>query len=183
MSDPITIDPKILDSIDTGLAQLPTALASKPARVMLYAIGLQESEMKYRFQIVRFRPGVKGPARGLWQFERGGGAKGVIEHPASRFWMHRVCARVNVPFNPTALWNQIEHDDALAAIAARLLLFTDPKALPATDDTDGAFRLYLRVWRPGAWDRGTPDQRRKLRAKWAANHAAAQRVAAERAES
>ena len=37
----------------------------------------------------------------------------------------------------------------LAAAAARLLLFTDPKRLPQLGDEAGAWALYLRVWRPG----------------------------------
>ena len=154
----MTIDPKILDSIDAGLALLPSAMSSREARVMLYAIGLQESRFEHRFQIVKFNPGRKGPARGFWQFERGGGCKGVVEHPASRFWMHRVCVRQNIPFNATELWKQIEHDDALAAIAARLLLFTDPKALPGLLNPGGAWNLYVRTWRPGKPHRKTWDE-------------------------
>ncbi|WP_316904504.1 hypothetical protein [Ralstonia mannitolilytica] len=29
------------------------------------------------------------------------------------------------------------------------MLFTDPKRLPSVTDTDGAWALYLRTWRPG----------------------------------
>lgn len=149
------IDPKILDSIDAGLALLPSAMSSDKARVMMYAIGLQESRMIHRRQIVRGQP--IGPAKGLWQFERGGGCKGVVNHDASRFWMHRVCVRQNVPFNATALWHQIEHDDALAAAAARLLLFTDLRKLPEVTDAAGAWNLYMRTWRPGQPHRQTWD--------------------------
>jgi hypothetical protein len=179
----MSIDPKILDAIDAGLAQLPAAMSSPQARVMLYAIGLQESLFIHRFQVVQGKPKAKGPARGLWQFERGGGCKGVIQHPASRFWMHRIMSRLNIPFTPAELWAAIEHDDALAAAAARLLLFTDPKALPAVDDAAGAWLLYLRTWRPGAWARGTAGERAKLKAKWMRNHQTAVLTAIERAES
>jgi len=37
----------------------------------------------------------------------------------------------------------------LAAGVARLLLWTDPKALPAIGDADAGWSLYLRTWRPG----------------------------------
>jgi hypothetical protein len=177
----MSIDPKILDAIDAALALLPRAMTSDAARVMLYTIGLQESRFAHRRQIVGGKP--IGPAKGFWQFERGGGCKGVVNHAASRFWMHQVCQRQGVPFNATALWHQIEHDDALAAVAARLLLFTDPKALPAVDDAAGAWLLYLRTWRPGAWARGTAGERAKLRAKWMRNHQTAVLTAIERAES
>jgi hypothetical protein len=130
-------------------------MTSQQARVMLYAIGLQESRFTHRFQVVQGRPGAKGPARGFWQFERGGGCKGVVEHPASRYWMAKVCAERNVPFTASAIWNAIETDDVLAAAAARLLLFTDPKRLPEVGDENGAWNLYVRTWRPGKPHRAT----------------------------
>lgn len=141
------IESKILDAIDTALTMLPRAMTSDPARVMLYAIGQQESRFEHRRQIVNGKP--IGPAKGFWQFERGGGCKGVVEHPASRYWMHRVCMERGVQFNATAIWNAIEHDDVLAAGLARLLLWTDPGRLPRLGDADGAWRLYVRTWRPG----------------------------------
>jgi hypothetical protein len=165
------IAPEILDRIDAGMALLPAAMLSDRARVMLYAIGLQESRFEHRRQIVGGR--AVGPAKGYWQFERGGGCKGVVTHAASRFWMHRVCVRQNVPFTAKGVWGQVEHDDAFAAVAARLLLFTDPKALPELADAGGAWRLYLRTWRPGK-----PHKR-----TWAAFHAAAVQLVRERAES
>lgn len=139
----------VRSAVSKALFSLPPAMTSPEARVMLYAIGLQESRFTHRFQVVQGRPGAKGPARGFWQFERGGGCKGVVEHPASRYWMAKVCAERNVPFNATAIWNAIETDDVLAAAAARLLLFTDPKKLPAVGDEKGAWNLYIRTWRPG----------------------------------
>lgn len=150
------IESKILDAIDTALTMLPRAMTSDPARVMLYAIGQQESRFEHRRQIVNGKP--IGPAKGFWQFERGGGCKGVVEHPASRYWMHRVCMDRGVQFNATAIWNAIEHDDVLAAAAARLLLFTDPQRLPELSDLRGAWNLYIRTWRPGKPHRQTWDE-------------------------
>lgn len=139
----------IKHAVSKALFMLPPAMTSPQARVMLYAIGLQESRFTHRFQVVQGRPGAKGPARGFWQFERLGGCKGVVNHPASRFWMAKICEAQHVPFNATAIWNAIETDDVLAAAAARLLLFTDPKKLPAVGDAKGALNCYLRIWRPG----------------------------------
>src|SRR5687768_17022204 len=104
---------------------------SPEARVMLLAIGLQESRFMYRFQKLAGRPYEKGPARSYWQFERGshlsgGGVWGVVLHDASRFWLSHLCAKRNVPFDAAAIWGAIETDDVLAAGLARLLLFTDP---------------------------------------------------------
>ena len=49
----------------------------------------------------------------------------------------------------------METDDILAAAAARLLLFTDPRRLPALGDDREAWNLYLRNWRPGKPHRTT----------------------------
>ena len=87
--------------------------------------------------------------------------------------MHKVCQSRGVAFSATAIWNAIETDDVLAAAAARLLLFTDPKRLPAPDDADGAWNLYIRTWRPG----------RPHRKTWDALHAQALLTLIERAES
>lgn len=149
------IDPKILDAIDQALALLPRAMTTDRARVMLLAIGLQESRFEHRRQIVGGKP--IGPAKGFWQFERGGGCKGVVEHTASRYWMHQVCQQRGIAFNATAIWNALETDDVLAAAAARLLLFTDPRQLPAVDDPAGGWNLYVRAWRPGKPHRATWD--------------------------
>lgn len=141
------IPAEVRGAITKALYMLPPPMTSPEARVMLYAIGLQESRFLHRRQIVNGKP--TGPAKGFWQFERGGGCRGVVEHPASRYWMHRVCAAREVKFTAQGVWDAIQHDDVLAAAAARLLLFTDPKRLPALGDEKGAWALYMRVWRPG----------------------------------
>lgn len=141
--------------IDRALTLLPPAMSSPHARVMLLAIGLQESRLVHRRQIVNGKP--IGPAKGLWQFERGGGCAGVVGHPASRFWMSKVCEARGVPFNATGIWNALETDDVLAAAAARLLLFTDPRKLPGIHDAREAWNLYIRTWRPGKPHRHTWD--------------------------
>lgn len=136
-------------AIAEALALLPKQMNTPEAWVMLLAIGLQESRFEYRQQLVGNPPKPKGPAKGLWQFERGGGCVGVVTHLSSRYWMHHLCKTRGVKFTSFAIWNAIKVDDVLAAGAARLLLFTDPKRLPALGDEAGARRLYLRTWRPG----------------------------------
>ncbi len=151
-------------AINPALAMLPPAMDTPEARVMLLAIGLQESRFMYRFQKVAGHPYIKGPARGFWQFELGtqasrGGVWGVFLHDASRFWLSQLCAKRNVAFRPPEIHAAIELDDVLAAGVARLLLFTDPKRLPAIDDVEGAWGLYAyRTWRPGRPHRHTWDE-------------------------
>jgi hypothetical protein len=138
------------------------------ARALLLAITLQEDPQQLRAQrvIVAGKPR-KGPARGLWQFELGGGVRGVMTHAASRYWAQAVCKARGVDFTARAVWNALETDDLLAGAFARLLIFTDAQALPALDDVQGAWRLYrFRCWRPG---KPHPD-------KWPGNHAQALEV-------
>lgn len=173
------------NAIRKALDLLPRQMTSDRALVMLYAIGLQESRFEHRRQVIK-RGGKlvpEGPAKGFWQFERGGGCKGIVEHQATRFWAHHLCASRGVAFNATAIWNAIEHDDVLAAGCARLLLFADPRVLPDITDEQGAWNLYIRQWRPGAWSRGTTEQRADLRAKWSGHHFASVNRVGSEAES
>lgn len=130
-----------------ALALLPELMDSPRARVQVIAVCLQESRLAHRWQVLN--SGGKGPARGLAQFERGGGCKGVVSHELSKPHMRKVCEARGIAFNATALWNAIETDDVAAAAAARLLLWTDPQRLPELGDDTGAYALYLRTWRPG----------------------------------
>ncbi|MFY3311557.1 hypothetical protein [Achromobacter ruhlandii] len=134
-------------AITPALALLPAAMDTPASRVMLLAIGLQESRFEHRRQI-------GGPARGFWQFEKGsrasrGGVWGVCLHPASKGHLAVLCKARSVACDPDAIYAALEYDDVLAAGVARLLLWTDPKALPPVGDTQAAWALYLRTWRPG----------------------------------
>lgn len=144
----IDLAPIIKTILDPGLAQLPLAMDSIKARVMLLAIGLQESKFLHRAQVLN--GGGKGAARGLWQFERGGGVKGVMNHPNTTGHAHRLCADRGVAWDAVAIWARLETDDLLACGFARLLLYSDPKPLPEIGDVEGAWRLYAeRTWKPG----------------------------------
>ncbi len=147
----MTLDEITSEAINPALKLLPDRMDSPKARVMLLAIGLQESRFQYRRQLD------DGPARSFWQFERGGGAKGVLRHSQSRDDMERICQVRNCPPTALNLWTRMEFDDVLAAAAARLLLWTDPYPLPNLNDPEGAWRLYFRVWRPGKPRRSTWD--------------------------
>lgn len=134
-------------AIEPALALLPARMDTPAARVMLLAIGLQESRFVHRHQI-------GGPARGFWQFEKGsrasrGGVWGVYLHPASKDHLAALCKARSVACDPDAIYAALEYDDVLAAGVARLLLWTDPKSLPAVGDVDAGWALYLRTWRPG----------------------------------
>ena len=129
-------------AIDPALSLLPPRMDSRAARVLMLAIAGQESAMRHRRQI-------RGPARGFWQFEQGGGVKGVMGHPASsRLALESISSRNLRPNSPT-VWAALATDDVLAAIFARLLLFTDARPLPAIGQEAAALAYYIRNWRPG----------------------------------
>lgn len=139
----MTLDEIVTSAINPALALLPKQMDSPQARVMLLAIGLQESRFEYRRQMGN------GPARGFWQFEQNGGVRGCVNHPASSGLLKQICVASGVAFEPRAIWSALERDDVLAAAVARLLLYTDQRPLPALDDPDAAWDCYCRNWRPG----------------------------------
>ena len=166
----MTLDEITRTAIDPALAWLPAKMNTIEARIMLLAIGLQESRFEHRWQVLN-DPSKKGPARSFWQGEQGGGmVAGVMSHSATKELARAACAAHGVAFNTREVWLAIETNDVLAAILARLLLWSEPGALPRVSDTAAAWALYLRAWRPGAYARGSADERAALWIKWERNH-------------
>ena len=107
--------------------------------------------------------------RGFWQFEQGGGVRGVLAHPASAALARQVCQvrgcrRRRRPctraWNWTMCWRP----------RLRGCCFGPIRRLPRTGDADAAWALYLRTWRPGKPHRQTWDalhaRRRKRPRSW-----------------
>lgn len=138
-------------AINPALSLLPEKMNSDKARVMLLSIGLQESRLIHRKQI-------GGPAKSFLQFESGGGVKGIMTHSASSLTAQSLCHELAVPFERDAIFKSMEFNDVLAFGLGRLLLYTDPKALPEIGDAQAAWDLYMRVWRPGKPHRQTWDE-------------------------
>lgn len=153
MSDPIK--PSILNAIDEALNAMAHGMNTRPARVGMLVIGLQESRFEHRRQLVGSPPRPVGPAKSFWQMERGGGCLGLVTHPMGIKHMRPACATAGVAFTSLAIWNAIEVDDVLAATAARVLLYTDPRPLPQVGDAQGMWGYYINVWRPGKPHRQT----------------------------
>jgi hypothetical protein len=139
---PLTSRQLLQSIIGPAYLLLPPYMRDPAADVMLVAIAYQEADLRYRKQI-------NGPARGLWQFERGGGVAGVLRHAASKHAARDVCAARGVSPDAATVYATLEYDDLLAACFARLLLWTDPFSLPALTDAKAAWALYERTWRPG----------------------------------
>lgn len=116
------------------------------ARRFVLAIALQESSLAHRRQVLA--GGIEnGPAASFWQFEAGGGCKGVLTHYLVAATMRKVCVDFNIDTTPAGLWEAMRYHDIVAAIAARLLVYTLPDKL-ATTAADG-WAQYTAAWRPG----------------------------------
>lgn len=122
---------------------LPAGMDSVKAKAEIIAIGLQESRFEHRRQMNN------GPAMGFWQFEQGGGVRGVLNHAQTKRIATALCARFNIEASVIPTWSALEHNDVLACCFARLLLLTAPWPLPGPDDPDEGWRQYEWCWRPG----------------------------------
>lgn len=143
MSENVMLEHVARFTLPAAYSLLPTRMASREATAFVLAIGLQESRFEHRLQ-------EGGPARGFWQFERGGGIQGVLEHPRTRAHIQAATAALRYPVSADACHFAVAHNDVLAAIFARLLLWTLPAPLPTElDELELAWGQYLAAWRPG----------------------------------
>lgn len=145
----MTAETFLRTAIDPVFSLLPARLESVEARAMLVSIALQESRLLYRRQL-------GGPAHGYVQFEKGGIA-GVLSHSASSESAMQLCEALDIAPTVQSVYEAIEYQDVLCAGFARLLLWTSPLALPAANDPQRGWELYLDLWRPGKPHRVTWD--------------------------
>jgi len=161
--------------LPAALGLLPERMGGPLAEVNLLAIGWQESRLTHRWQLGRNvlsrAMHLRGPARGLWQFEKVG-VGGVLTHRASAAAAAAVCAALNYQADVATVHGAVAHNDVLACAFARLLLWTHPDPLPraSEDAAAAAWDYYLALWRPG---RPHPET-------WPEAHATALRLAGER---
>lgn len=126
-----------------ALGLLPARMNTPEARAMLIAIALQESRFEHRIQVPN------GPARGFWQFERGGGVHGVLTHRVTEPLIVRPLHILNYEHDATVCYMALAHNDVLACVFARLLLWTLPYPLPGPYEPERAYTQYVEAWRPG----------------------------------
>ena len=125
-----------------ALRLLPPRMSSREAVAMLIAIGLQESRLRVRAQFAG------GPARGFLQFEERGGVYGVLHHHATHDMIRGVLDVLCYDHSVETSYEAIEHNDILACVYGRLLLWTHPMQLPAQGEPEAAWQYYLELWRP-----------------------------------
>jgi len=144
-----TFDKTIITKAMSTYAAIPgMPSCNDNARLLLLAIAGQESSWRYR------RQSNYGPAAGFWQFEKGGGVKGVLFSLSTRDYALALCKFCMVSPTPLNVWGAIqdgtESGDLLAFGFSRLLLWSDPRPLPNIfNDESGAWGYYIRNWRPG----------------------------------
>lgn len=127
--------------VTPAMAELPAPMDMSEARCMLLAIGRQESGFLVRQQD-------SGPAHGLWQFERNG-VLAVMHNTRTAALVYSLCERLAIKYGSTSIYAALLTDDILACCLARLLLWCDPRPLPAIGDVIEAWNTYERSWRPG----------------------------------
>lgn len=138
----------IESGIAPGLAELESGGIpdTVDARRFLLAIALQESALAHRRQVVA-GGAEAGPAASFWQFEKGGGCKGILTHRSTAARIVKVCHDYNVLATPEGLWEAMRYNDIVAAAAARLLIYSLPNPLPKT--AEHGWDQYISAWRPG----------------------------------
>lgn len=134
------IRPALDELAGLGIPSTPQA-----ARFLL-AIALQESALNHRRQVTAGGDEL-GPASSFWQFEQGGGCKGVLTHKSVAKLMMAICDTYNVRATTASLWEAMRYQDIVAAAAARLLIYTLPSKLALTEQE--GWLQYVSAWRPG----------------------------------
>lgn len=147
----MTPDQFLVDILDPGLvflASIEGPIPTDDVRRFLLCVALQESGATLTARYQNSPSPEPGPARGWYQFESGGGVKGVLTHGASSSLAKAACNHLHVVASQDAVWRALEGHDRLATVFARLLLFTDTHPVPTT--ASGAWDCYCnRLWRPG----------------------------------
>jgi hypothetical protein len=90
---------RIVDPSLQFLSELAGTRSNDAARVLVMTIAAQESGWKERRQI-------GGPARGYWQFEKGGGVAGLF--PATPQQLRAICASLDIPFDQTVVFEAMD---------------------------------------------------------------------------
>ena len=141
-------------TITPALSLLNSRLDTPEARAMLIAIALQETGLRARRQMLEARDhwweSKPGKGHGFWQFERDGATRGVmVRHAAASAIVLPVIDALLYPRDPYAVHEALIHNDVLACVLARALLYSVPDALPGPNDPEKGWVQYVSAWRPG----------------------------------
>lgn len=168
------VDHILTYTIPAAYSLLPEAMRSDKATAMLVGIGLHESD---GFRARRQYRG--GPAHGFLQFERQT-VKALMLHPASQAAVDGLInalsyrlPKATVARQALEVFNAMSDNDTLTFGMGRSLLWTVPMPLVGAEEPGEAFRQYLAGWQPGAYKRGTEDEKVKIRGRFFHSYAEA----------
>ena len=141
-------------AIIPALSLLDPKLDTPAARALLICIALQETGLRARRQMLEARDhwweSKPGKGHGFWQFERDGATRGVmVRHAAASAIVLPVIDALLYPRDPYAVHEALIHNDVLACVLARALLYSTPDAMPRPNEADKGWAIYLKAWRPG----------------------------------
>ena len=140
-------------AIIPALSLLNPRLDTPAARALLICIALQETGLRARRQMLEARDhwweSKPGKGYGFWQFERDGATRGVMRHAAASAIVLPVIDALLYPRDPYAVHEALVHNDVLACVLARALLYSTPDAMPGPNEADKGWAIYLKAWRPG----------------------------------
>ena len=141
-------------AIIPALGMLDSKLDTPAARAMLIAIALQETGLRARRQMLEARDhwweSKPGKGHGFWQFERDGATRGVmVRHAAASAIVLPVIDALLYPRDPYGVHEALIHNDVLACVLARALLYSTPDAMPRPNEPEKGWAIYLKAWRPG----------------------------------
>lgn len=141
------------DFIDSVALQLfPERFNTPAARALVLAIGLQESHLVHRRQLVGgaryWWQSKNAPAAGFFGFERIG-IRGVMKHRTTGPMARAVLQLFSYPEDVDTIHEALTHNDILAVAFARLALWRIVDPLPGEGEWEKGWEQYLSVWRPG----------------------------------
>lgn len=146
----LTVRQFLMLVIRPGLAMLDEAKRGPAAECMMLAIALQETGLRYLYQVDGDGRPLLKLARGFWQFEKGG-VRGVLTHPSTA-WLRDMLARHGMPgATVDQLHLALPASSLLQAWCARANLwwFHDPLPQPAAEGQHEGWMQYLAIWGPG----------------------------------
>lgn len=157
--------------ISAAFSLLPGQMNSREARAMMLAIGFHESAFQARVQGGSVRNGHvvrgDGPARGFFQFERGGGTAEILTSPDTKDIAIPICRMFLYEPTPAVVHPVLADNDVLAAVFCRLLLWRDTRPMPSPIESEKGYDIYRRNWRPN------PDAAARHANAWTENFARA----------
>src|ERR1044072_3822106 len=131
----------LIRAIEPGLSLLPGYMASDCAKIWLMTIAGQETNLTARKQMGG------GPATSYWQFEQAGVDAVLRAQPKLAEAVLATC-----DIDASEVHAALQYNDSVACAFARLLLWSDPAALPLASNTAAGWNAYLKTWRPGKPD-------------------------------